>query len=124
MSVLQQCVAQVTVTAVGAPGVDTCVVAQLALVQLTLIHIRLLLHRVLSLVSSPDREGLLGELAVRDWHRETDRMLIKAGLYSYLIKMTRTQDTTSVMLPLAAVPGPPLSTTLSIRPVHHVISHS
>lgn len=64
MPVLLQDVAPVAATAVGAPDVDACVLAQLAVVELTLIHVLLLLHRVGSFVCGTDGEGLLGELAV------------------------------------------------------------
>lgn len=64
MSVLLQGVALVAATVVGAPGVGACVLAQLACVELTLIHILLLLHCVGSFIGGTDGEGLLGELAV------------------------------------------------------------
>lgn len=64
LSVLLQDVTLVAATAVGAPDVGTCVLAQLARVELTLIHILLLLHRVGSFICGTDGEGLFGELAV------------------------------------------------------------
>lgn len=64
VSVLLQYVALVAATAVRAPDVGARVLAQLAQVELTLIHILLLLHCVGSFICGTDGEGLLGELAV------------------------------------------------------------
>lgn len=62
--VLLQNVALVAATAVGAPDVGACVLAQLAQVELTQIHILLLLHCIGSFICGTDGESLLGELAV------------------------------------------------------------
>lgn len=59
-----QDVALVAVTDVRAPDVGARVLAQLARVELTLIHILLLLYGVGSFVCGADGESLLRELAV------------------------------------------------------------
>ncbi len=64
VSILLQAVALVAATAIGAPGIGACVLAQLAQVELTLIDILLLLHRVGSIILGTDGEGLFGKLAV------------------------------------------------------------
>ena len=64
VSVLLQDVALVAFTAIGAPDIVAFVLAQLACIQLTLIHIPLLLHHICSFICSTDGKGLLGVLAV------------------------------------------------------------
>jgi len=70
VSILLQDVALVAATAVRVPDLGACVLAQLALIELTLIHILLLLHRIGSVICSTDGEGLLGELVFRDCNQE------------------------------------------------------
>ncbi len=64
VSIRLQVVALVAATAVGAPDVGACVLAQLAHMELTLIHILLLLHCVGSFICGTDGEGLLWKFAV------------------------------------------------------------
>ena len=64
LSILLQDVALVAATAIGAPDVSACMLAQLAQIKLTLIHIVMLFHRIDSFICGTDGEGLLGELAV------------------------------------------------------------
>lgn len=67
MSIQLQDVALVAATAIGAPDVGACVLAQLARVELTLVNILLLLHSVGSFICGTDGEGFLGELIVWYW---------------------------------------------------------
>lgn len=73
MSIQLQDVALVAATAIRAPDVGACVLAQLARVELTLVNILLLLHSVGSFICGPDGEGFLGELIVWYWKESVER---------------------------------------------------
>lgn len=103
MSIQLQDVALVAATAIGAPDVGACVLAQLARVELTLVNILLLLHSVGSFICGTDGEGFLGELIVWYWESvERRRGGVRLGTrfsvfipHTYLMKLTWRHKTTS-----------------------------
>lgn len=66
-------VASVAATSVGAPDVGAGVLAQLARQEPALIHVLRIPHCVGAFIRGADGEGLVGELAVRDWKERSEQ---------------------------------------------------